>query len=73
MRTTIKVSNITCSNCAKAIELHFNKLENIKAKVNVTNQSVIFNYDEKLYDEEFLYEQLQLIGYYPVKIWKQIR
>ena len=42
MRKTIKVSNITCAQCAKSIESYFNDLESIDAKVLVTSKKVIF-------------------------------
>ena len=67
MRKTVKVSNITCTNCASSIESHFNKLEEIDAKVNVTSSSVIFNYDESIYNEDNLYDELLKIGYYAIK------
>ena len=67
MRKRIKVSNITCTNCAKTIELHFNKKEDIKAKVLVTASSVIFTYDNAAYDEKYLLDELLSIGYYGEK------
>ena len=67
MRKTVKVSNITCTNCAKSIEMHFDTLEDIDAKVNVTASSVIFNYDESKYNEDYLFDELLNIGYYGIK------
>ncbi|VEU80866.1 heavy metal translocating P-type ATPase [Haploplasma axanthum] len=67
MRKRIKVSNITCTNCAKTIEQHFNKMTDINAKVLVTSSAVIFTYDESKYNEDFLFDQLLQIGYYGIK------
>lgn len=67
MRKTIKVSNITCANCARSIEDHFKNQEEIKARVNVSSSSVVFDYDENKYDEDYLYDELLNIGYYGIK------
>ena len=66
MRKTIKVTNITCTNCARSIEDHFNKTD-IKARVNVSASSVIFEYDENKYDTDHLYDELLSVGYYGIK------
>lgn len=66
MRKTIKVSNITCAQCAKSIESYFNTLEDVDAKVLVTSKKVIFNYSEEKYDENQLGDHLRIIGYYPI-------
>ncbi|TNF07062.1 MAG: heavy metal translocating P-type ATPase, partial [Bacillota bacterium] len=66
IRKTIKVSNITCAQCAKSIETHFDSLEHIDAKVLVTSKKVIFNYDEEMYREDQIADQLRVIGYYPI-------
>ena len=67
MRKTVKVSNITCSNCARSIETHFNNKLDIDAKVNVAGSSVIFNYNEEKYNEDYLFDELLSIGYYGIK------
>ena len=64
MRKTIKVNNITCVQCAKTIENHFEKLD-IDAKVLVTSKKVIFNFDESRYKLDDLTDNLVKIGYYP--------
>lgn len=66
MRKTIKVSNITCAQCAKSIESYFEGLEDVTADVLVTSKKVIFNYDETKYDEDQLGDHLRIIGYYPI-------
>lgn len=66
MRKTIKVTNITCTNCAKSIESHF-KNTDIKARVNVSASSVIFEYDENKYEIDYLYDELLSVGYYGIK------
>ncbi|MDX9691324.1 MAG: heavy metal translocating P-type ATPase [Acholeplasmataceae bacterium] len=66
IRKTIKVSNITCAQCAKSIETHFDQLESIDAKVLVTSKKVVFNYDEEKYREDQIADQLRVIGYYPI-------
>lgn len=65
-RKTLKVSNITCAQCAKSIESYFNELESIDAKVLVTSKKVIFNYDEQTYDTLSIADHLRIIGYHPV-------
>src|SRR5690554_3993317 len=67
MRKTVKVSNITCSNCARSIENHFGDQTDIDAKVNVAGSSVIFNYNEEKYNEDYLFDELLSIGYYGIK------
>ena len=66
MRKTIKVSNITCAQCAKSIESYFDGLDDVDAKVLVTSKKVIFNYEETKYDEQKLGDHLRIIGYYPI-------
>jgi len=65
-RKAIKVSNITCAQCAKSIESYFETLDGIDAKVLVTYKKVIFNYDETLYDQDKIADNLRIIGYYPI-------
>lgn len=66
IRKTIKVSNITCAQCAKSIETYFHALDDVNAHVLVTSKKVVFNYDETKYDEDKLGDHLRVIGYYPV-------
>ncbi len=66
IRTTIKVSNITCAQCAKSIETYFNDLEGIDATVLVTSKKVVFNYEEEKYREDQIADHLRVIGYYPI-------
>ncbi len=66
IRKTIKVSNITCAQCAKSIESYFDDLEQIDAHVLVTSKKVVFNYDEEKYDESKIADHLRVIGYYPI-------
>lgn len=66
MRKRVKVSNVTCTNCAKTIETHFNEMSDMNARVSVNSGDVIFNYDENKYVEEFLYEELTKIGYHGI-------
>lgn len=65
-RKTMKVSNITCAQCAKSIETYFDTLDDIDAKVLVTSKKVIFNYNEASYDQDQLANHLRIIGYYPI-------
>lgn len=66
MRKSVKVSNITCAQCAKTIEHHFNEKKDMNARVLVNAKTVIFNYDDQVYTQEDLYTGLQQIGYYPI-------
>ncbi len=65
-RKTMRVSNITCAQCAKSIETYFDTLDDVDAKVLVTSKKVIFNYDEEKYDQDKLANHLRIIGYYPI-------
>ncbi|MCF7930848.1 MAG: heavy metal translocating P-type ATPase [Acholeplasmataceae bacterium] len=65
-RKTMKVSNITCAQCAKSIETYFDTLDDVDAKVLVTSKKVIFNYKEETYDQDQLANHLRIIGYYPI-------
>lgn len=65
-RKTIKVSNITCAQCAKSIESYFSDLPDVSAQVLVTSKKVIFNYDENQYNQDQLGDHLRIIGYYPI-------
>lgn len=62
----MKVSNITCAQCAKSIETYFDTLNHVDAKVLVTSKKVIFTYDETEYDQDKLAHHLRIIGYYPI-------
>ncbi len=66
MRTTIKVSNITCAQCAKSIESFFADLEKIEAKVLVTSKKVVFTYDQEVYDISKIADYLRNIGFHPI-------
>jgi len=66
IRKTIKVSNITCAQCAKSIESYFGEMDDIDAKVLVTSKKVIFNYEDDKFDQESIGNHLRIIGYYPI-------
>ncbi len=66
IRQTIKVSNITCTQCAKSIETYFEPMEAITAKVLVTSKKVVFQYDESRYTTDQIANHLRIIGYYPI-------
>ncbi len=66
MKTTIKVSNITCANCAQTITQYFQTLNQVQADVHVTSKRVTFNYDENLYQTDDLVHHLSIIGYHAV-------
>lgn len=72
MRKTIKVTNITCTSCARAIENHFENTD-IRARVNVSSSSVVFEYDENKYDTEYLYSELLSVGYYGIRENSEIK
>lgn len=65
-RSTIRVGNITCTQCAKTIETHFQTLQDIEANVLVTSKKVVFNYDEEAYTVERIADELRVIGYHPL-------
>ena len=66
MKETIKVSNITCPNCAQTITQYFKDLDEIQADVHVTSKRVTFTYNEDKYQTEDLVHHLSIIGYHAV-------
>ena len=66
MKEAIKVSNITCANCAQTITQYFNDLDEIQADVHVTSKRVTFTYNEDTYQTEDLVHHLNIIGYHAV-------
>ena len=61
--TRICISNMHCSNCSAAIERHFNKNDDIKVNVILSDNEGIFTYDDKTWDEKKIEKQLKAIGY----------
>lgn len=66
MKEVIKVSNITCANCAQTITQYFNDLDAIQADVHVTSKRVTFTYNEHTYETDDLVHHLSIIGYHAV-------
>jgi len=66
MKEAIKVSNITCANCAQTITQYFKDLGEIQADVHVTSKRVTFTYNEDKYQTEDLVHHLSIIGYHAV-------
>jgi Cu+-exporting ATPase len=66
MKEVIKVSNITCANCAQTITQYFKDLDEIQADVHVTSKRVTFTYNEDKYQTEDLVHHLSIIGYHAV-------
>ncbi len=66
MKEAIKVSNITCANCAQTITQYFKDLDEIQADVHVTSKRVTFTYNEDKYQTEDLVHHLSIIGYHAV-------
>ena len=66
MKESIKVSNITCANCAQTITQYFKDLDEIQADVHVTSKRVTFTYNEDKYQTEDLVNNLSIIGYHAV-------
>ncbi|HBD74311.1 MAG TPA: heavy metal translocating P-type ATPase, partial [Acholeplasmataceae bacterium] len=62
----IKVSNITCVNCAQTITQYFDDLDDIKADVHVTSKRVTFTYDEEKYQTDDIIHHLSIIGYHAI-------
>lgn len=61
--TRICISNMHCSNCSAAIERHFNKNDDIKVNVILSDNEGIFTYDDTTWDEKKIEKQLKAIGY----------
>ncbi len=66
MKESIKVSNITCVNCAQTITQYFDDLDDIKADVHVTSKRVTFTYDEEKYQTDDIIHHLSIIGYHAI-------
>ena len=66
MKEAIKVSNITCANCAQTITHYFKDLDDIQADVHVTSKRVTFTYNDAKYQTEDLVHHLSIIGYHAV-------
>ena len=66
MKEAIKVSNITCVNCAQTITQYFDDLDDIKADVHVTSKRVTFTYDEQKYQTDDIIHHLSIIGYHAI-------
>jgi Cu+-exporting ATPase len=66
MKEAIKVSNITCANCAQTITQYFDDLDDIQANVHVTSKRVTFTYDEQKYQLDDLIHHLSIIGYHAI-------
>ncbi len=66
MKEAIKVSNITCANCAQTITQYFDDLDDIKADVHVTSKRVTFTFDDQKYQLEDLVHHLSIIGYHAI-------
>ena len=66
LKEAIKVSNITCANCAQTITQYFKDLDEIQADVHVTSKRVTFTYNEDKYQTEDLVHHLNIIGYHAV-------
>ena len=66
MKEAIKVSNITCANCAQTITQYFDDLDDIQANVHVTSKRVTFTYDEQKYQTDDLIHHLSIIGYHAI-------
>lgn len=65
MKKTLKVANITCTNCATTIKTYFENELSIDTSVHVTSKRVTFNLDGQQSDEFFV-DHLKSIGYQAV-------
>ena len=65
MKKTLKVSNITCANCALTIQNYFEKELSIDTSVHVTSKRVTFQVDEAK-DDAFFIDHLKTIGYHVI-------
>jgi P-type Cu+ transporter len=66
LKTTLKVSNITCANCAFTIEQHFKKTLHVKASVHVPTKRVSILHDSSYLKDDFIH-QLGVIGYHVIQ------
>lgn len=62
MKITLKVSNITCANCAQTITSYFKDEHDILARVHVPSKRVSFSKDNA-FTQDFVVHALQVIGY----------
>ena len=62
-----------CSNCAAAIEKHFNQLDDIKVNVVLSENEGLFTYDDSKWNEKDIEKHLKSIGYPKIKDNEQRR
>lgn len=63
MISKISVTNMHCSNCALTIQNYFSTLDNIQAVVILSENKVIFTYDENQWNLKKITSELKKIGY----------
>lgn len=65
MKKTLKVANITCTNCALTIKNYFEKELSIDTTVHVASKRVTFQLENQKQDDFFV-DHLRQIGYHAV-------
>ena len=67
-KTTISISGMHCDSCAKNIESKLKKIKGVSnASVNFANEKAIVEFNEKLINEEKIYEVIEKLGYRVIK------
>ena len=61
------VTGMSCAACANAVEKALNKNNDINASVNIANEKLNIEYDEKKYDFDKIREIVESAGYGLVK------
>jgi copper chaperone CopZ len=63
IRETIPVAGMTCSGCARTLEVEFRKFENIDFSVNFPEGDIVVTYDPAEYDREAFERAIESHGY----------
>jgi Cu+-exporting ATPase len=62
-KETYNVTGMSCASCSASIEKTLNKIDGIKASVNLATEKVNVEFDENKYDFEKIKEVVESIGY----------
>ena len=62
-KETYNVTGMSCAACSASIEKTLNKIDGIKASVNLATEKVNVEFDENKYDFEKIKEVVESIGY----------
>ncbi|MBP6168503.1 MAG: cation-translocating P-type ATPase, partial [Leptotrichiaceae bacterium] len=62
-KETYNVTGMSCASCSASIEKTLNKMDGIKASVNLATEKVNVEFDEKKYNFDKIKETVESIGF----------